>query len=52
MIRRFLLWIGGMVMWLINRRGSGANRPDVVIDRDFEELKRRAEKKPYDGGKE
>jgi len=51
MIRRFLSWIGGVVMWLISKGRPGVKRPDVVIDRDFEELRKRAEKKPYNGGK-
>jgi len=46
MIGRFLMWLGGVVMWLVDRRATGARRKDVIIDRDWEEMKERAKRKP------
>jgi len=48
MIRAILNWIGGIVMRLIDRGSPGVRRPDVKIDVEWEELKKRAERKPYE----
>jgi len=48
MIRKALLWIGGLVMRLVDRSNKGIRKPDVIIDREWEEMKERAKRKPYE----
>jgi len=46
MVGKILSWIGGVVMRLIASGSPGVRRPDVKIDVEWEELKKRAERKP------